>query len=142
MGTLSSESELESLIVSLPVEVPSPFRALLKWTTPLEYFEDLWGSDELGRVQEEFKLAGTADGLELERVVEELAEKPISTSHGQAMSFANLYEDEFGRVRVALNRLRAGDPNRFYLRTAQSLVHELRLLANIYDRYPWVSVFS
>jgi hypothetical protein len=80
----------------------------------------------------------------LETVVDELAEKPISTSHGQAVSFASLYKREFAQVRMELWSLKVREEgvegNSYDLHHVESLVHELRFMAEIYDYSDWVGV--
>jgi hypothetical protein len=78
---------------------------------------------------------------ELRRVVDELERIPTSSSSGNALPFADLHKEEFCRVRSLLDRLNSDDPvlsKQSRIGDVQSLVHELRLLADVYDSFPWV----
>jgi hypothetical protein len=141
MATSELESKLKGLSVSSSPspQVLDPLLALCEYSVELMYSNREWNEGS-GRSE-----------LELRRVVDDLAAKPVREGEGE-ISFADLYQKEFARIRVGLSSLYSGDlecpsPTPRYLRLqflhlylVRSLVEELRLIGDIYDSYPLVGI--
>jgi hypothetical protein len=132
MSCTSIDDNLEELVVSSSTCVSSPLTALLRWAASF-----VNGSNQQETSVEKASTAAVAASLELERVVEGLARKATG---GRGISFTDLHSEEFIRIRVMLKSLRLRDCDHSVLYSAESVVQELKLLADIYDHYAWVCV--